>query len=568
MKKQLLFLAFVFLIQLAFAQHKLPKDITKSIEKRIEYGQTPSIVVGIIDKNGPQYYTFGTKTIGGQPVDEHSIYEIGSISKTFTAILLAQMALEGQLKIEDAAQNYLPSFVKMPVRANQQITLGQLSDHTSGLPRIPENLIPEDFNNPYADYTEDKLYAFLNSYTLPRDIGSEMEYSNLAAGLLGYILALKAETSYESLMVNKMALPLGMNATQLTMDETMLQHLAKGHSNGVEVSNWDFDCLAGAGGIRSSLHDMLRYVAANLGLEKSELLPALQLSHQARHNKESADTEVGLGWMITKGNEGEIIWHNGGTGGYRTFAGFIKETGIGVVVLTNSDRGADDIGMRLLNSTTKLREVKKPAVAAIKNVIDTKGASAASKTYHKLKIKQSAYEFDENAFNILGYEYLTKGKIAEALAVFKINMDEFPESFNVFDSYAEALMNDGQKDAAIVYYKKSLEINPANTNATEMLAKMGVVETVKEVIIDENILATYVGVYELAPNFTLTISQSGSQLFGQATGQAKFEMFAKSNTEFYLKAVAAQVTFSTNGDKVESLTLFQNGQEILGKRIE
>jgi tetratricopeptide (TPR) repeat protein len=215
-----------------------------------------------------------------------------------------------------------------------------------------------------------------------------------------------------------------------------------------------------------------------------------------------------------------------------------------------------------------LREVKKPAVAAIKNVIDTKGASAASKTYHKLKIKQSAYEFDENAFNILGYEYLTKGKIAEALAVFKINMDEFPESFNVFDSYAEALMNDGQKDAAIVYYKKSLEINPANTNATEMLAKMGVVETVKEVIIDENILATYVGVYELAPNFTLTISQSGSQLFGQATGQAKFEMFAKSNTEFYLKAVAAQVTFSTNGDKVESLTLFQNGQEILGKRIE
>jgi D-alanyl-D-alanine-carboxypeptidase/D-alanyl-D-alanine-endopeptidase len=96
---------------------------------------TPSIVVGIIDKNGPQYYAFGTKTIGGQPVDEHSIYEIGSISKTFTAILLAQMALEGQLKIEDTAQNYLPSSVKMPVRANQQITLGQLSDHTSGLPR-------------------------------------------------------------------------------------------------------------------------------------------------------------------------------------------------------------------------------------------------------------------------------------------------------------------------------------------------------------------------------------------------------------------------------------------------
>ena len=142
---------------LGIAQNTLPADVDKSIQDRITNGHSPSIVVGIIDKNGPQYYLYGTKTIGGEAVDEHSIYEIGSISKTFTGILLAQMVLNKKLNLEDPAQNYLPDVVKLPVRNGQQITIGQLSDHTSALPRMPSNFSPADPANPVS-YTHLDVY--------------------------------------------------------------------------------------------------------------------------------------------------------------------------------------------------------------------------------------------------------------------------------------------------------------------------------------------------------------------------------------------------------------------------
>lgn len=567
-KSTLLFLAFGLLLQPAFAQKRLPQDVTESIEKRIKVGHTPSIVIGIINKDGPQYYAFGTKIINGQPVNEHSIYEIGSISKTFTSLLLAQMVLNGQLKTDDPAQNYLPISVKLPTRNGKQITLGNLADHTSGLPRMPSNFTPKDQANPYADYTVAQMYDFLNSYTLTRDIGTEFEYSNLAVGLLGHILSLKAGISYEDLIINKIAKPLGMKETKITLNEPMKQQLAMGYNNGVQVANWDLPTLAGAGAIRSSLYDMLELVAANLGLQKSKLLPSMQLTHQVRHDKASGGGKAGLAWFITKGAEGDVIWHNGGTGGYRTFAGFVKETGKGVVVLTNSDKGADDIGMHLLNSNAKLKEVKKPIITAIKEIFDTQGVAATLKMYDELKKDKATYEVDENIINTFGYAYLSAGKIAEALVVFKINVDEFPKSFNTYDSYAEALMNDGQKEAAIINYRKSLELNPANTGATAMLVKMGAAEPAKTVTVEEPMLAAYIGVYELAPNFTITITKTGKQLFAQATGQEKFELFAKSNTEFYLKVVPAQITFSAKDWKTDSLILNQGGREIVGKRIK
>ncbi len=486
MKKTTLFLLFCLLSNLAFSQKKLPEDIVQSIQKRIEYGHSPSYVVGIIDKNGPQFYAFGTKIIGGQPVNEHTIYEIGSISKTFTAILLAQMVQEGKLKTDDVAQNYLPASVKLPMRADKQITLGHLSDHTSGLPRMPTNFAPKDPTNPYSDYTVEQLYDFLNTCNLSRDIGSAMEYSNLAVGLLGHILSLKAGTSYEILMVNKIAIPLDLNETRITFDEQMMRNLAMGHSNGVQVPNWDIPTLAGAGAIRSSLYDMLRYVAANMGLQKSELQAAMQLTHQVRHDIAGGSTRVGLGWIISKGEEGDIYWHNGGTGGYRTFAGFVKETGKGVVVLTNSDKGADDIGMHLLNSTAKLMEVKKSGIVVIKETLESKGLPAALKTYDELRKDKATYDFDEDVINAVGYSYMGGGKMAEAIAILKINVEEYPKSFNAYDSYAEALMKDGQKEAAIANYKKSLELNPDNNNATDMLAKLAAAEPVKAMTVEES----------------------------------------------------------------------------------
>lgn len=244
------------------------------------------------------------------------------------------------------------------MRNGQQITIGQLSDHTSALPRMPSNFSPADPANPYADYSIEQLYAFLNNYKLSREIGSSYEYSNLAQGLLGQILSIKSGKLFEELMIQNIAKPLRMKETKISLDPNMKKHLAIGHSQGVPVANWDLPTLAGAGAIRSSLHDMLIYIGTNAGILKSKLYPAMQLSHTARHAKADNGTRVGLAWHIFEGAEGDVIAHSGGTGGYRTFAGFNVQTGKGVVVLTNSDRGADDIGYHLLNTAAKLIEVK------------------------------------------------------------------------------------------------------------------------------------------------------------------------------------------------------------------
>jgi D-alanyl-D-alanine-carboxypeptidase/D-alanyl-D-alanine-endopeptidase len=545
---------------------KLPEDVKINIEKRIAYEQSPSIVVGIIDKEGARYFNFGNVKMNGAPANEHSIYEIGSISKVFTAILLAQQVLDGKVKLDDPAQKYLPKEVKVPQRGGKEILLANLSDHTSGLPRMPSNFTPADPGNPFADYTVAQLYSFLTSYELTRDIGSAYEYSNLAQGLLGHILALNAGMSYEALMIKTIASPLRMTETKISLDDKMKKNLASGYSNGVPVENWDIPTLAGAGAIRSSTYDMLKFLAANLGLTKSPLQAAMTMTHQVRHDK-AGDMRVGLAWHIAKGKNGDVIWHNGGTGGYRTFAGFVKETSMGVVVLTNSTAGADDIGFHLLNPDSPLTEAKASIVPAMRKEIDAKGAEAGITLYQELKKSDGDYDFSENVLNMLGYSYLDKN-VAAARALFKLNTEQFPKSFNVYDSYGEALVKNNEKDLAIENYKKSLELNPGNTSGIKALENLGVKFQPADADLPESTLESYTGTYALSPAFNIEVTRSGKQLFAQATNQSKFEIFAKSNTEFYLKVVAASITFTINGQQVESMTLHQNGQDVPGKKVK
>ena len=180
LKRHLLLLLATIAIGNMFAQTtSLPPEVVSFINKRIESGMNPSIVVGIIDKNGPQYFSFGKRKKGGKKANEHSIYELGSISKVFTAILLADKVIREEMETDDPIANYLPPNVKAPAYDGQQITLGHLSDHTSSLPREPDNFPMTDPENPFSDYTVDLMYDFISKHKLRRPIGSEYEYSNL-----------------------------------------------------------------------------------------------------------------------------------------------------------------------------------------------------------------------------------------------------------------------------------------------------------------------------------------------------------------------------------------------------
>ncbi|UCC41217.1 MAG: serine hydrolase [Candidatus Aminicenantes bacterium] len=360
---KLLCLTLVFLFVPCFAQAfqeiTITEEVKESIKERIEKGESVGIVVGIIDSQGRrEFFSFGkTRIKGKRSVDEYSIYEIGSISKVFTCIAFADMLVNRELNLDDPIEKFLPGGVKIPSRNGMKITLKHLATHTSALPRMPFNLRPTDPSNPYADFTVKEMYDCLSGIKLKRDIGEKYEYSNLGMGFMGHIISRVAGMSYEQLIIKRICNVLGMNSTTITLTPELKKRLAKGHNTKGEVSNWDLPTLAGAGALRSSADDMITFIAANMGLRKSKLTPAMDMSHEARVDA-SKNMKVALGWHISNNGKTQITWHNGGTGGYRTFCGFIKDKKIGAVVLSNMNIGADDIGYHLLDNSYKLKKIK------------------------------------------------------------------------------------------------------------------------------------------------------------------------------------------------------------------
>jgi len=326
-----------------YSSHAVAEDFTNALhaylQQRVEVEKKDAgIVVGIVDEHGSRIVSCGKMNNGtDQPVNGDTLFEIGSFTKTFTALLLQDMIERGEMKLDDPAAKYLPKSVKMPTRNGKEITLLQLATHTSGLPVIPDNLDPTHADNPYADYTVEKLYAFLSRYKLTCDPGAKYDYSNLGVGLLGHVIALKAGTNYESLVMDRICRPLKMDSTRITLTPELKARFAQGHNAlGSAVSSWDVPILSGAGALRSTANDLLKYVSANLGLTPSNLTPLMEETH-AVHFHQSADAAIGLAWEISHDQKGaKIVWKTGGTAGCRTFVGLNKARRRGVVVLSNS----------------------------------------------------------------------------------------------------------------------------------------------------------------------------------------------------------------------------------------
>ena len=262
------------------------------------------------------------------------------------------------IALDDPAGKYLPEAVTLPERSGRPITLHDLSTHTSGFPGLPSNIKPKNLRNPYADYSVDDLYQFLSSYTLPRDPGSEFEYSNLGGGLLGHLLAYRAGMDYESLIRTRITQPLDMPDTCITLTSSMQQRMATGHTAMLApTANWDLPTLAGAGALRSSANDMLTFLEAFLGYQESPLAPAMNAMLDVR--RPAGQAKIGLGWLVLSPDGQEIAWHNGGTGGFRSFLGYDPKARVGIVVLSNAG-GVDDIGFHLLNPKLPLASPEPP----------------------------------------------------------------------------------------------------------------------------------------------------------------------------------------------------------------
>src|SRR4051812_44174133 len=232
------------------AAGRSPEEMKQLLRECVDdQKRAPGIVVGVIDQHGTNVYAHGVCERGKtNEVNGDTLFEIGSITKVFTTTLLQLMVDDGEVRLEDPISKYLPASVKTPKQGKREITLLDLAMHTSGLPSLPDNIAPKDGDDPWADYTVEQMYECLRKTKLLHRIGSKVDYSNFGMGLLGHILALRAGTNYQALVISRICEPLGMNSTRITLSPELKARLATGHSEvGPPVKNWGSLALQGDG---------------------------------------------------------------------------------------------------------------------------------------------------------------------------------------------------------------------------------------------------------------------------------------------------------------------------------
>jgi serine-type D-Ala-D-Ala carboxypeptidase/endopeptidase len=336
------------------SQFATTKELSIMLLNKVKrYLPDVSIVVGIISPNGTQVYSYGNiSKANTTKVNGNTIFDTASITKTFTTTLLADMVKQGLVNLDDPIEMYLPTNVKIPTYNGHEITLEDLATHTSGLSDFPIGWIRNH------TYSTQQVYNFLSNATLQSEPGAKANYSDFGMGLLGHILSIRAGVPYAQLVKDKILSVLGMdstgiamNSTAIILSDTLKSRLAKGHIGGKEV-NLEFipEAIQPAGALHSTANDLLKYLAANLGLIHTSINDILQETRLIRHeypqeldpfpfpsNNSLSASYIGLGWFIETNLGTEVIRHDGGIDGYSTLIGFNPTKQEGVVILCSCD---------------------------------------------------------------------------------------------------------------------------------------------------------------------------------------------------------------------------------------
>jgi len=526
-------------------QHKInhQKKAVGAAVVIIEDGKTEYLNLGLTDKEN------------NVPTTSSALFEIGSISKTFTSIALASMVKEGKVKLNDPVQKYLPRKVNLPTRNEKVITLESLANHTSALPRLPTNMPYKDPLDPYADYTVEMMYEFLNGYKLTSDIGEGLEYSNLAVGLLGHVLSLADGKTYEEMITDRVLKPLSMTNTFVDAPESHMNQLSDGHDASLsKTKHWKLPTLAGAGALISNTKDMARYLAANLNPNKNSsqrpLMKAIKLTHLQTTVAKKHVAKVGLGWFIAEHKNGSYLWHNGGTGGFRSFMGFDKANKRGIVILENSANGMDDIGNAFL--TGNLAKLKS-------DIFDVR-------TLEESQLKKLVGHYELTSEMIM-----TVTQKNQQLYIQVTGQPSYPVYaksdlefvYRVVEAKVKFELNEKGESISLTLFQGGAERKARKLSQEEVAADTKKVKLTKEQLVN------LVGQFEIMPNFIITTSHQNGELVIQATGQPKIPFETKSKSEFFNVQVQAKIVFELDEKgKAISLTLFQAGQELKGVNVQ
>ena len=352
-------------------ESRLARQIRTEAESFLVQESLVGLVVAAISDGEEIVIGVGRQDLRSKtPPDGSTLYEIGSITKTFTGILLARQTEDEQITLVTPLQSLLPETAALPEPLRDTINLGHLTTHTSGFPRMPPNasvmgaLMHGFFGgDPYANYRESQFEEALRSLETESPPGTRASYSNFGVATLGWALAHRSGQTFEALLREQLTVPLDMSDTVITLDAQQRQRLVEGYRStlrlgplmlGLASAHWELpNHWAGAGGLRSTANDMLKYLKANMRITETPLADAIQRSH-GRLFRQSEELSFGMNWIRLESNDGPVvIWHNGGTGGFHSFLGFTEDCRHGVVVLTNVSRSIDLLGLRLLDQLTQ-----------------------------------------------------------------------------------------------------------------------------------------------------------------------------------------------------------------------
>jgi CubicO group peptidase (beta-lactamase class C family) len=452
------------------AQSSFREEVERHVEPYLTNKAMVGLSVGILKSGHSEVLGFGsTKKDASRTPDGDTLYEIGSLSKVFTGVLLGDAVERGHVQLASSVADLVPAEFPQPHPSLRGIQLLHLATHTSGLPRMPGNLDLSNVMDPYGSYDARRLFEFLHGHELRHEPGKHMEYSNLAVGLLGELLSQGSGKKYEQLIQERIAGPLQMKDTVESLNQEQEARLAAGYTEaGLPASNWRFQALAGAGALRSSVNDLLRFGRACLKPENLKdpssqqsreaqeglrfLAKAIDLAWSVHRKSENSDEfTAGLNWLVAQ--DGSTRFHNGQTAGYHSAMFVNRELDQAVVVLSN----------------TATMEVDRLA---------------------------------EDLFKVLS------GTPVE------------PRQF-----------------------EESLQI-------------------------PNEVMQRYVGQYQLVPGVLFTVSVVDDKLLVGLTGQPAFQVFPKSETQWFYKVVEASITFDVDEvGKCNQMTLLQNGISQKAKRV-
>jgi len=495
--------------------------------------------------------TFGS---AGQPgpapglASEHLVFEIGSISKVFTALLLAEAVEEGRAKLDDPIRKFLPKSVALSSAA-AAITLEQLATHTSGLPSLPDNFRPIEPMDPYANYTVDQLHAYLARYQPEKPGPQPASYSNVGFGLLGHLLEHLFGSSYADLVATRITGPLGMRDTAIDLTAEQTTRFAQPHSGGVTVRPWRLPTLPGAGALRSTASDMARFAEGLLSKEPTALTKAWTLICQPRASFGST-TRIGLAILIATRDGRTLYHHSGGTGGFRSYFELVPEADSATVLLLNND-GPEPAAV--IASSHRPPEATHPATRATRPENPLEPA--------RLVEYPGVYAMDARMrFTVVLDE---KGRLQARLKgqpfvpIYHHGSDRF--FLRVVE--AEYQFN---RDA-----EKRIESLTLLQNGNEIVAARVAEEVPAVRFLPPEKLAEYVGHYQLSPTLVFDVTTRARHLFVKLTGQPSIPVFNDADDHFVYDVVPAVLTFErdpTTG-RVKAVVLHQNGRDQRAARL-